>query len=499
MWVAGALASAGCGSPASSADAARDLLVERGPEQAPADAKETADRQPADEPADGAPADRGSDGAPPDARDAEVSDAVRVDSADAAADLPGDADVGTEHPSDSRPGEPLACVESWPAAGAPAPSPPLEVTPAVRWSTRIARGVLRPPIAVSAAHVAVTADEFLEVLDHGGKPVRTITTPQRLFLSPPAFDAAGNLYVSDASASRSFDASGVERWSHPFDPPQVAREFFVIGRPLLSPDGVMYTAGLDGKLWGLATGTGAPKIEVVIGLAPGSLTPELLLGAGDSIFLSSYLGSGSFSAHAIKTATGASGGDLVDPSGWPVPNALAGPTIGLVGWGYATGDTSKVEVFDRCGKFRWAVSGDHPRPILVGPRDELLVYDAPPANGPRTFSLRRFTADGVVLAGPVAVSPFAAAILGADETLYLVACSDPPAVIALGSTLQEAWRVPIPGACPSSAALGTDGSLYLSRSVDATANEIVAVQTTSQRPSSSAWPNPGFQSMWLVP
>jgi outer membrane protein assembly factor BamB len=398
--------------------------------------------------------------------------------------------------------EALACIESWPVEVTAPRLPSANTMPIVRWTTTIAGGPLRGSIEVSATRIAVAADNIMELLDTQGAHVRSVVEQFSQTFSAPAADVDENFYFSDQSVSYSVDKDGIERWRHPFDPPIVRAEFVSLGRPLVGPNGVVYTTGIDGNLWGLDKTTGSPVLKTAVGLGPPLGAVEIALGAGDSIFATESVESSQnlWRLHAIRM-DGSSAGYLIDPSGWRATWALAGPRIGIVGAAYTRpiDGRTKTEVFDRCGKYLWTVPGDANLPLLIGPRDELLVFEPQQLSGPRvSFSLRWFSADGLLLVGPVTIPLFATVALGSDETLYVVACGAPsPTIIALSDQLMELWRLPIAGECPKDAALGDDGALYLSRRVSLNSNEVVAVRTTSPGPSKASWPRTAFRPYWL--
>jgi hypothetical protein len=182
---------------------------------------------------------------------------------------------------------------------------------------------------------------------------------------------------------------------------------------------------------------------------------------------------------------------------------MAGGKIGLIAYGYRKGDASETQVFDYCGRLRWKVDGGYSRPVTVGFDDALIVRDRVPTGGGYNESIRKFSADGQLLAGPEQTASVAGAALGADGTLYLLECAGQSATIeARDDALKTLWSIPLESeTCPREVLLAPGGILYTASEGDP--GQLIAIQTTSPGPANVSWNRrfgrDGTGNMWIGP
>jgi hypothetical protein len=487
----------------------------------PADMSGPADAGP-DEPAEGeAAADAGVD-APDD----------MGGTADVVADMGGAADAGTpadmsgasDAGADAPPSIFFNCIEGWPAAPSPPPSPvaPRAVEPRILWTIEL------PPIQVhwaamvaTGTGVAVVWDLNLRIVDGEGTIVKAIQgDPAGGILSFPVAGPDGSLYLADALYAIRIGPTGDVIWRTPLEPSQSRSEFTYPHRPLLDHLGRLYVAGLDGNLWTIESETGRVAMKHVIGLPPPySLPRNFSLGVADVVFASrtglSAAGPSVNSVGPYSPRTGTWEGEISDGNGWYPSGAIAGWDIGIVASGYrdVTKETTETIVLDRCGRLRWRVPGSYALPMAITFGDDLIVRDmVPKGTNVYTSSIRRFSRDGTLLAGPAPIERPYRAFSGADDTLYLVTCGPQTAdglgaaasLVALGPALQQLWSLRLPdGQCPGLGVMNGDGKIFVTRMHPAGALQLLAIQTPSPGLAPVSWPQFGSRDArgtdWLPP
>jgi outer membrane protein assembly factor BamB len=161
---------------------------------------------------------------------------------------------------------------------------------------------------------------------------------------------------------------------------------------------------------------------------------------------------------------------------------------------------SKIVVADRCGRIRWEVPATTTFPLAVTFGDDLIVEDSKMEGGIIATALRRFSADGTLIAGPVAVETVASGVVGSDDTIYFVTCPDQQAfLVARDASFAPLWTLDLgPGVCPEEFVLGPGGIFYFTRQ-SPTSSELGAAQTTSAGPAPgwSRWDHNAAGNRWL--
>jgi outer membrane protein assembly factor BamB len=333
----------------------------------------------------------------------------------------------------------------------------------------------------TSSHVVVAARAHVHVVDTETKAVKTFETAVELS-SPPLADRDGNIYWSDAGNVFSIDAAMKERWTTSLGSFHAMGEFLSPGPMLLDGMGNLYAVGLGSRLLALDTNTGA----IIDSVGLDSEMNLLSVGTTGAIFYHDALGRLRLASLTSKLVE-----RVEDPTGWsPGWGILGGGDIGLVTAGYVNPQlgTSRTVVLDECGRLRWTVPQSFSLPIAITYDGDLIVQDG---QGNGTRDLRRFDADGHLLAGPVSLDRPVATSVGADDVLHVITCrSDHAKLVALGPDLQEKNAVDLgAGGCPAAAVLGPSGILYYVR--EGTPGELSAIQTTSPGPGRVSWSQPG--------
>jgi outer membrane protein assembly factor BamB len=392
------------------------------------------------------------------------------------------------------------CLPSWPAATpVVAPVAPLAQTPALLWRVPVTGASPNDWLLLSGAHVAFTAGGRLYLRsredgsDQGG---RSSAAFERV--SSAVADDAGNFYFVGQSAY-SVDANAAWRWMKPLagapggnyykDAPSAGRT------SALAPDGTLYVGASDGALYAIDTRDGTQKWRREVAKpADGDRGPIVVGGIGGALLTVTR-------AKATRSAVfDATTG--VPLQGWtfagdPLFPAFFAPTLGIVGQRMADHGGPypwmDLVVQDACGQTRWSLPATRPQwPALLGADESLYVVERDDVTGSDTFVSVYAAADGKRTLGPVKAAPPWG--IGADGVVYAVECDapghdGPSRLIAYeGATLTEKWRLELGASCPSAGpVIDETGRLYFTWFIDHV-TELVAVQTTSPGLASTPWP-----------
>lgn len=364
------------------------------------------------------------------------------------------------------------------------------VTPRVLWTTSVPGGPIFPLMAALDDGVALTSGDSLLVLDSEGAITATVSKPQPTgAISSPLADSTG-VYFADSEATYHVDRAGHELWRQPLGTNVVASEFVAPPPPVLDPRSRrLYVSALDGAIWTFAADDG--RVISTRPLLGGRIPRVIQMGVSNVLFVDrTGLSTSGAAIGAFSPDDGLWKGELDDGMGWRPENAIAGVDIGIVAFGYLgpTGEERQTVVLDHCGKLRWRVPGNFSWPIAISFADDLIVQDREPSgSGGHTQTIRRFSRDGALLAGPLATDLLYWPLVGADDVLIAVACKGAQtAVVALDTTLMTLWTVPLDASgCPAATALGPTGILYVAWSDSSP--RVVGVQTTSPGPATVSW------------
>jgi hypothetical protein len=396
----------------------------------------------------------------------------------------------------------FSCIDGWPQPpAAPAKQASLATQPRVLWSIPLSSSRVQRVLAATGSGVAFTAERTLTIVDGAGNVTAQVPKSGMVgYLSSPIADANGDLYFADSTAAYRVDGMGREVWRRPLGPYQGTDEVVSPWTPIMDASGRLYVSGLDNTLWVLRGNDGQ-----VIANYPLGRSRSLAMGVADVLLMDRT----GMSATAVPSlglfapSTGTWVGEIAS-FGASVPGAFAGFQIGLVayGWVDTNSETSATVIYDRCGRRRWRVPGNHSWPLAIGFGDELITEDKTPlGGGTYSYSIRRFSRDGVLLAGPFVSSALCAAVvgqLGADDTLYVfTADASGTSVVALDATLNQLWSVPLGNIGCNRYLLNADGKLFVAGS------NLIAVQTTSPGPALVSWgrtvARDGRGTSWLAP
>jgi hypothetical protein len=362
--------------------------------------------------------------------------------------------------------------------------------------------------------VASSVGEGFVILDGDGQVVRAVSTSTGDPVSAPAVGADGSLYFSDLTSVFRVSPSGDQVWKSTLGTlPDSPNEFRSPGDPLVDATGHVLVSGQDGNLYKFndQDGTTAGIWKM------GSTGPyRISAGVSDVVFIGIQSVSPPNAISVFSTASAAAIGTLsVGSAQYPTSVLAVGFDLGIVATAYLDSNSEKVRttVFDPCGVERRTVPGDFAFPLLVGFDDELLVEDlVPKGAGQYDVSLRRFSKDGVLLAGPLPLpGPRSRSfVLGADGIVYSSGI-DQKTVIAIDwATLEVTWSLPI-GVPVGPAVLGASGKLFFgcgSKTVSAdvglvTMLQFCAVQTPSPGQARVSWGRTQRRddrsSSWLAP
>jgi outer membrane protein assembly factor BamB len=255
--------------------------------------------------------------------------------------------------------------------------------------------------------VALTSGDSLLVLDSKGTIATTVSKPQPTgAISSPLADSTG-IFFADSQSTYHVDRAGHELWRQMLGANLAASEFAAPAPPVLDPQsGRLYVSGLDGALWTFAASDGHVISRRPL---PGGRVPRVIqMGLSGLLFVDrTGLSAAGPSVPAIGPFSPDDSlwkGELDDGMGWRPENAIAGGDIGIVAYGYrgSTGEERQTVVLDHCGKLRWRVPGDFSWPVAISFADDLITQDREPSgSGGHTQTIRRFSKDGALLAGPV--------------------------------------------------------------------------------------------------
>jgi hypothetical protein len=357
--------------------------------------------------------------------------------------------------------------------------------------------------------VAFTSGYTLLIYNGDGSLVASVPKPQQTGgVSAPVAGPDGGLYFADSTAAYHVDSMGQPIWQQPLGANQVAGNG-APWQPTLDPAGRLHVSAMDGKLWTFRAEDGQVLSSVDVGFGNTGVR-SLQPSVGNVLFVDwsgkSSAGSGVAALGLLAADTGSWLADVVAGDGRATPYLLPGYDIGCVMGVVTNSATETIDTFvtDRCGNFRWRVPGDHAIPLAITFDDDLIVMDRTPTGMPSpnnySFALRRFSKDGALLAGPVAVSDqfCGNSFVGSDDTFYYAGgASDGYRLRAFDSSLNQLWTIPFPF-CPNAAVLADGGVIFAART-----GQFAAVQTTSPGPARVSWAQAAGRddhaTRWLAP
>lgn len=396
------------------------------------------------------------------------------------------------------------CIQDWPARSAGvAKAAPLVVQTGILWTkalpTSTAAAAIGRGMAVTGSGVAFASGYTLLVYDGDGGLVASVPKPQPTgYISSPVAGPDGSLYFADSMATYRVDGMGGPIWQQPLGASQTATG--APRAPALDPAGRLHVSAMDGNLWTFRAEDGLVVSSVSLGLWQN--TPRYINSGFGNILIVDRSG-----IAAAGSGIGAYGLMAADTGSWV--GEVTGDGLYIIG-GYDLGvlvgrgtDTSDLSVYDACGNFRWRVPGNYAVPLAITFDDDLIVMDRTPTGAPSpnnySFALRRFSKDGALRAGPVAVSDqfCGYSFVGADDTFYYAGgASDGYRLRAFDASLNQTQVIPFPF-CPVAAALADSGKIFAART-----GQLAAVQTTSPGPARVSWAQIGRDAratLWLAP
>ena len=371
-------------------------------------------------------------------------------------------------------------------------------------------------MAVTGSGVSLSYGDTLHIFDGDGNLVTSVRKAQAQEndgISSPVAAPDGSLYFADRSYAYRVDGMGRPIWQKPFGADQSAGRASAQATSLaLDPSGRLYVSALDGKVWTFRGEDGQVLSSVDLGLWQNNRR-YLYFGLGEIVAVDrggiATAGPGIAAMGLISPQTSTWLGEVAIGDGSAPTGAFAGYDIGLVATAYVstTSEVAETDVFDRCGNFRWRVPGSYAVPLAITFDDDLIVMDRVPNGRPspsdHDFSLRRFSKDGILIAGPTSVSDTfcGRSFVGSDDTFYYTGgASDGYRLRAFDSALHEIWAIPFPH-CPEAAVLSTGGKIFTARG--GVGGKLVAVQTTSPGPAPVSWPQAvgrdARATLWLAP
>jgi hypothetical protein len=407
------------------------------------------------------------------------------------------------------------CIEDWPQRPEGVnKAARLSLEPRVLWTKSLpVKGTsVASTMAVTGTGVALSIGYNLLIYDGEGSLVAQVTKAQSTgYISSPVAASDGSVFFADASNAYHVDGTGQSLWQKPLGGNQTGQEFGAPAAPALEPNGRLHVSALDGKLWTFRGEDGEVLSTANLGLwqgAPRSLT----IGFGKVLLIDrGGIAAAGFNVRAdglFAPDTGTWVGEVTAGDGMDGLYVTAGYDVGVVvSRTNSTTQGREISVYDKCGNFRWRVPGGYAGPLVIGFDDDLFVLDTVPLGaGGYSYSLRRFSKDGALLAGPV-TAPAGKVwgrgiFVGADGTLYYTSWTnaDGYRVSALDLSLQSIWSVAFPATfAPEAAVLNADGKIFFAAGGSA---ELMAVQTTSPGPGRVSFAQIGRDARatrWLAP
>jgi hypothetical protein len=350
-------------------------------------------------------------------------------------------------------------------------------------------------MATTGTGVAFSQTSTLFIYDGGGTLVASVQgTPSSApypAVSSPVTELDGSVYFADVAFAYGLDASGKTIWKTPMG--GTGGQY--AGTPVLDGSGQLYVPGADGNIRVFRVTDGLLLSTLSLGLLNGR--PRWIDAGIGKVLVIDKTGLAtagpSVAAYGLmSTVTGSWVGELALGDGTAAPYTIAGPDIGLVLVPVVDSNAGKsqVAVYDKCGNLRWKVPGDYALAMAITFNDDLIVMDRVPNGNPAPlnydFSLRRFSKDGMLIAGPVSVPDqfCGKAFVGADDTFYFTgSASDGYRLRAFDASLNQIWTIPFPY-CADAAILNGDGKIFAARGVG---GKLAAVQTTSPGPAPVSW------------
>src|SRR5262245_40679754 len=329
-------------------------------------------------------------------------------------------------------------------------------------------------MAATGNGVAISLDYTLLIYDGEGNLVASVDKSRPPpeppgYISWPVAGQDGSLYFTDAANVYRVDAAGRPAWAKPFGPNQSQGSEFgkSTGQLLLDGSNRLYASAPDGKLWIFRGEDGQVLSSIPLGLRDDMSLRTVDVGVGKILVIDrkgiAAAGPDIWSHGFFSTDSGGWLGEVTVGQGTYPPYVFAGYDIGFVVAGAVVVnpgvEITSASVVDRCGRFRWQVPGNNAVPLAITFDDDLIVMDRVPAGpgsaGSYTFSLRRFSRDGALVAGPVPVADQFCGrfFVGADDTFYYTTWSSTQNTLkAFDSSLRELWSIPFPR-CPDAAVL----------------------------------------------
>jgi len=405
------------------------------------------------------------------------------------------------------------CVQRWPTAGGPhMVKASLDVeAPKLLWAVdvggtqcsgggEIATGDGGP--VLSGDRLAFQAGAYLYFLSKDGtNPQRVSHTSFVSCASGVAADPEGNVYSVLPEGVLSLNPSGGARWVGGGGRGSQSESAYYYP-PVVAPDGVVYAATSDDRVYALRAKDGS---TVWSKTASGA---RVLGGAGNGLFIQAD-GRG---VSVLDTAEGRNLGTLSVMIDGKASKFGAQWGEWLLGWDFGIVNGTNW-VFDSCGTLRWSMFNRQTRYAGAGPltTGELLVAAMTELDGDSWASrgIAVFDAAGGRVASASSAKGIVAAV-GADGTIYTVACeAGPPKNVARAYSpdLAEYWTFDLGGdrfclGITGNVVLDEDGVMYLMRnSPNITGTQIVAIQTRSPGLADSSWPSwrhDNRGTAWLV-
>lgn len=365
-----------------------------------------------------------------------------------------------------------------------APAAPLPQQPRRLWTKALGWRGLQPggPVATKQ-RLAVSTANRLFIIDQVGAVVASVQAQrEHEVMSAPTSDAAGNLYFAAGARLYSATDEGKPRWSTADTPGMGASP---ASPPLLSPDGVVYVIGGDGKL--IAARSEDGKLLWANDAEPSSLALGFTRsGRGWVVANSPLRGSTLFAAF-----DGSRQDTAKSRPGAPIFAKLVGGSTGLLGFSIADSSSSArstLHTLSFCGDSATTTLVDA-QPSLLLPNDDVVVTSHARDDSP-AFTIRSMTERGGAPTTRSAVGvPIA---IGADDSIFALSCdatTGPSRLDVYGVDLSRRYSVELGLGCPAARPiLQPDGKLFLVRERPDVGVEVIAVQTSSPGLATRGWP-----------